>query len=1051
MPPKAWLSVLPLCLLLLAGTAAPSSLYGDDRGVTAAARAAAAAAAAAGSAGSAPGALKVNCPSLITQTTDAGQPYATLALEPVVATPVTGSSWNVEPHAWSRPVTGGQFALGQTDVGYLAIADGGTSEETTATCTTTVEVLDREAPVLQCPSHLNGFKLSLSRLADLAGNITAADNSRENMLVTCGTSPQIEGQLLCTAQDSSHNIGTCTINVVNTRLEALVLSMLSALGAEDVNLTLASMSLVAAVLCAVLLHLTFANQRLMSDNSDVPGTPVFVSRTPGSAPGSAPESPVEEGSSPYLIRNVDALWEKFRPAHTPLQLPPKLTPNTADVMRSSGNRNRLETEVRWLAEQLAAATTRREEDAAYMQKLLDSERQQLQAARTELIEMKAAAEDKLARMQEKLTLKEEEFQGRDEARAEQLEAAMDAHNVERSRLMSAAAKARESAESVLVAHEADKVQIFELKSSLAKMQGREADLKAQAKESALRIAKAEERVLQLSSVVEEQKDAFFTEAKDMEAKHAATTGVLQQRIDDAVSLAEQERKMNDQQAELIASLRDRVQAAEEQADTANQELLKSQVETREVRSTASVLKQELEKATADAVSERVGAGDSEEQAIKLRASLLAATERIEELTLQLQAREASLQESKSQVAELESKKDIMTANIGTLEAQLSTAVRHEEQIHSANDDKVAGLQTEINELQSSLLAATQASAQAQESERQAKDLWRESEKQVHAQLEMLEAINRDVAQLRREKVAAETLAADEKVTASALHQELQALATTKESSVSTIATQTSPLKARKSTSNVLSEKLATLQKQAEQMREDTIHMIGQGPTPRSATSGGQAVVIPRLVPDKLCIVTPGSGKQAPAKKARIYRPSPARVTSVPMESPSPPRVGEHQAQELVVQPNKSGPGENTDFFARNPGIKDAVDSPLVSAKRRSAVPSRCSSSPTTPSEASEALRNLRAQEQNRATRPPPVPAAALSGTKSPSAVPIPNTPAKPSESIASKHTATSSRWGPPHEAAHEEVVWPAERRMTTNTTGQPSLSEELTWLHSPGA
>jgi hypothetical protein len=994
--------------------------------------------------------LKVDCPSLITQTTDAGQPYATLLLKPVVVTSVKGSSWDVEPHAWSRQVTGSQFALGQTDVGYLAVADAGTSEEATATCTTTVEVIDREAPKLQCPSHINGFKLSLSRLADLAGNITAADNSGENMRVTCGTSPQIEGQLLCTAQDNSHNIGTCTIDVVNSRLEALVLSMLSALGAEDVNLTFASISLVAAVLCAGFLRLTFTNQQPTGDNSELPRTPVFMSRTPGSAPGSAPESPVEEGSSPYLIRNVDALWEKFRPAHTPLQLPPKLTPNTADVMRSSGNRNRLETEVRWLAEQLAAATTRREEDAAYMQKLLDSERQHLQTARTELIEIKATAEDKLTRMQEKLTLKEEEFQGRDEARAEQLEAAMDVHNVERSRLMSAAAKARESAEAVLVAHEADKVKIFELKSSLAKMQDREAELKAKAEESALHIAKAEERVLRLSSVVEEQKDAFFTEAKDMEANHAAATGVLQQRIDDAQAVAEQERKMNDRQAELIASLRDRVQVAEEEADTAKQELLKSQVETREVRSIVSTLQKELEKATADAESEKAGAVDSEEQATELKTSLLAATERIEELTSQLEAREASLQKSKLQVAELKSKKDIMTANIGTLEAKLSTAVRHQEQIQSANDDKVAGLQTQIYELQSSLLAATEASAQAQESERQATNLWRESEKQVHAQLEMLEAINRDVAQLRKEKVAAETLAGDEKVTAAALHKELQALAATKESIVSTIATQTSPLKARKSTSNVLSEKLATLQKQAEQMREDTIHMIGQGPTPRSATSG-QAVVIPRLVPDKLCIVTPGSGKQAPAKKPRIYRPSPARVISAPMESPSPPRIGENQAQELVAQPAKFGTEEDTHFFARNPGIQDAVGSPLLSAKRRSAIASPRSSSPTTPSEASKALRKLRAQEQNRAIRPPPVPAAALSGTNSPSAVPIPKTPAELSESIASTSTMPSSRWGPPHEAAHEEVVWPAERRITTSTTGRPSLSEELTWLHSPGA
>jgi chromosome segregation ATPase len=685
-----------------------------------------------------------------------------------------------------------------------------------------------------------------------------------------------------------------------------------------------------------------------------------------------------------------------------------------------------------------------------MQKLLDSERQQLQTARTELMEMKEAGEDKLTRLQEKLTLKEEEFRGRDAARAEQLEAAMDAHNADRSRLMLAAAKSRESAEAVLVAHEADKVQIFELKSSLAKMQDSEAELKAKAEESALQTAKAEATVLRLTSLVEEQKDAFFTEAKDMEANHAASFGMLQQNVDDAEAAAEQQREVNERQAELIASLRDRMQAAKEEVETANEELLKSQDEASELRTTASALKKELDRAAADATSERTGASDSDEQVTKLKISVCAANARIEELTTQLEARDASLQKSKSQVAEMECKKDIMRANIGTLEAKLSTALRHEQQIQSVTDDEVARLQMQMNELQSSLVAATQESARAQESEQQARELWREGEKQVHAQLEMLDAMNKDVAQLREEKVAAETLAADEKVVAEALHKEVQALTATKASIVCTIATQTSPLKARKSTSHVLSDKLATLQKQAEQMREDTIHMIGQGPTPRSAISAGQALVIPRVVPDKLCIVTPGSGKQAPAKKPRVYRPSPARVTSAPMESPSPPRVGEIQAEELAAQAAKFGPVEDADFFERNPGIQDAVDSPLLSAKR-SAMPSPRPVSPTTPSEASEALRKLRAQEQNRATRPPPVPAEALSEAKSPSDVPIPNTPSgKLPASIASTSTMSSSRWGPPHEAAHEEVVWPAERRTTTSTTGQPSLSEELTWLHSPG-
>ena len=207
----------------------------------------------------------------------------------------------------------------------------------------------------------------------------------------------------------------------------------------------------------------------------------------------------------------------------------------------------------------------------------------------------------------------------------------------------------------------------------------------------------------------------------------------------------------------------------------------------------------------------------------------------------------------------------MTANIGSLEAKLSTAARHEEQIKSAHDSEINALEMQMKELQSSLAATTQEAAQARESEHQARRLWDEGEKQVHAQLEMLEAMNKDVIQLREEKVAAETVAEHERAAAAALHEELERATAKKASTVSTVATQTFPLKPRGSTSNVLSEKLATLQKQANQMREDTIHMLGQGPALGCTASGMQSLVVPRAVPEKLCIVTPGSGKQAPPK------------------------------------------------------------------------------------------------------------------------------------------------------------------------------------------
>jgi hypothetical protein len=65
-------------------------------------------------------------------------------------------------------------------------------------------------------------------------------------------------------------------------------------------------------------------------------------------------------------------------------------------------------------------------------------------------------------------------------------------------------------------------------------------------------------------------------------------------------------------------------------------------------------------------------------------------------------------------------------------------------------------------------------------------------------------------------------------------------------------------------------------------------------------------------------------------------------------------------------------------------------------------------------------------------------------------VPIPNTPSAAVSASATSTSTSSSRWGPPQEAAHGEVVWPAERRVTTSAAGKPSLSNELSWLHSPG-
>lgn len=298
------------------------------------------------------------------------------------------------------------------------------------------------------------------------------------------------------------------------------------------------------------------------------------------------------------------------------------------------------------------------------------------------------------------------------------------------------------------------------------------------------------------------------------------------------------------------------------------------------------------------------------------------------------------------------------------------------------------------------------------------------------------------------------------------------------------------------------------------MREDTINLLGPEPTPRAAIAGFLQATEPqpepeqallqanRIVPEKLQVVTPGSGKQAPPKRARIYQATP-RVISAPMESPSPPRLVENEAEMLAAKglgpPADSPPqaGENgnqqPNFFEKNPGLNEAVVSPLLSARRRGAIfGGSVPNSPqaTTPSEASDALRDIWRREQNRG--PPPVPTEALN---SPSSVAIPDTPgddgmacdrgvptvleAHAEMDASSEQTESassrSSRWGPPkspEEAEEdkenldqdlEEVVdegcWPSEKRMISKTAsssrrtasdGSMNLTQELTWLASPG-
>ena len=110
------------------------------------------------------------------------------------------------------------------------------------------------------------------------------------------------------------------------------------------------------------------------------------------------------------------MWEARRAQRTPLQLPAQLTPQSAEPTRVAGHRHRLESEVRWLSEQLEAANTRRAQETDYMSAQLESERGRLATAQQE--SEQAAA--KLEAAQAQITNQAAEFSARDAARSEQV-------------------------------------------------------------------------------------------------------------------------------------------------------------------------------------------------------------------------------------------------------------------------------------------------------------------------------------------------------------------------------------------------------------------------------------------------------------------------------------------------------------------------------------------------------------------------------------------------------------------------------------------------------
>lgn len=807
-----------LSLALLPLASASSAVYGDDKGANAAARAAASATAASmraeaqtkGTGGSAPtpahdGMVQLACPPLITQATDAGSKFATLDLKPAVATrDGTASLWHVKPHAWTQQVLGSAFPLGRTEVGYLVLSEGATTAA--ATCTTAVEVVDREPPVLKCPV-LDG---EVRTLSELAANVTVTDNSGETLSATCESSPQNKQHMFCTAHDSAHNIGTCTLTAALTGLDAWAASVAPS-EPMPVNMTLAAITLLSMLACISLLRRSPADmQQLLDTIPEMPGSPFSAAGSPG------------QSNTPR--RSHSNVWENWAPQHTPLNLPPQITPQTVDIVRRSVDRGRLETEVRWLTEQLAATTSRGEENAAHMKNLLDSEHIQLHQAQTDLIEaresMQESMDAKLKSMQESMDAKGAEFQARDEARAAQLAAAMDAHTADHARLAGSAAQAREATEAVLVVHEADKARIFELKSSLTKIQEAHTELQATAEQSSQQATAAQTKVTELTATTSEQQDAFFAEAQEMEVAHSEALTEIRAQLSDVEAKLELSESAYAEQTAEIAELQQSSEALGEQVATLKVDLEGSQAEVAILCTAEAAVRQQLDVAKADAANTKAGMGATEEQAAELQISLYAAEGRVEELAASLDAKETAVQHANEQIASLQRNADETAANETELRFKLSATIsqadQKTEQAQVAREAGAATAQAQNEAMQTSLMSAMQDADLARGNEQRAREHLSDGQQQLQKQMEMLEAMSRDVSQLQQDKATAESAAATATAAASTAMAEAQAViaSSSKASIVSTISTQTSPLKARESTGNLISAKLASMQKQA---------------------------------------------------------------------------------------------------------------------------------------------------------------------------------------------------------------------------------------------
>ncbi|XP_072175625.1 uncharacterized protein [Diadema setosum] len=148
----------------------------------------------------------ITCPSNIINTTDPALPVAAISWSDAVATDNTGPL-----NVTSDIVSGSNFSVGVTTVTYSTVDPSGNS----ATCSFTVTISDKEAPVIEnCPGDIIVNISDMSRSANVSWTPPTITDNTDNLIVVVSTHPGTifnfgNTTVVYRAQDFEGNAVTC--------------------------------------------------------------------------------------------------------------------------------------------------------------------------------------------------------------------------------------------------------------------------------------------------------------------------------------------------------------------------------------------------------------------------------------------------------------------------------------------------------------------------------------------------------------------------------------------------------------------------------------------------------------------------------------------------------------------------------------------------------------------------------------------------------------------------------------------------------------------------